>query len=275
MSRKHACPVCQAPVVEGEAALVRNFVVDEITHAFRKATEDTEKAYMRLLFANASGETAPGLPTAPSGWPRSPGTDSTSMETLPTAVAKSCTRELTEGELDGVAKNSISSSPSPRMFSPVEEILISRMRDVFLGYQSYYSRELEAHEAEMAGLEASLQTRTAEADAMAGRDESGAASVSLDVEGLKSAIEDSKQRFAGGMEALLRDFDSYVAASAPPPSLLPATVTVVVASKGVRFDMQLLPTHFPENIYAKVRSLCVIARLRGVRARWGRGGRTA
>lgn len=56
MSRKHVCPVCQAPVVGGEAALIRNFLVDELTQTVRKAVEETDVAYMRLLFTTASSE---------------------------------------------------------------------------------------------------------------------------------------------------------------------------------------------------------------------------
>lgn len=69
---------------------------------------------------------------------------------------------------------------------------------------------------------------------------------------LKTAIEESKKRFETCVGALLKDFDAHAAAAAPPPSLLPSTVTIIVASRGVRFDTQLLPTHFPENVYGKV-----------------------
>lgn len=72
------------------------------------------------------------------------------------------------------------------------------------------------------------------------------------VQALEIAIDTSKKRFQTCMDALLKDFDSHAAAVAPPPSLLPSTVTVIVASRGVRFDTQLLPTHFPENVYGKV-----------------------
>lgn len=72
------------------------------------------------------------------------------------------------------------------------------------------------------------------------------------VQALETAIDDSKKRFQTCMDALLKDFDTHAAAVAPPPSLLPSTVTVIVASRGVRFDTQLLPTHFPENVYGKV-----------------------
>ncbi|CAM9658769.1 unnamed protein product, partial [Hapterophycus canaliculatus] len=71
---------------------------------------------------------------------------------------------------------------------------------------------------------------------------------------LQKAIEDCKARFKVGMESLLRDFDAHAATALPPPSLLPCTVTLIVASRGVRFDTQVLPTHFPENIYSKVRA---------------------
>lgn len=54
VSRKHVCPVCQGAVVGGEVALIRNFLVDEVTQTVRKAAEETDVAYMRLLFASAS-----------------------------------------------------------------------------------------------------------------------------------------------------------------------------------------------------------------------------
>ena len=163
----------------------------------------------------------------------------------------------------------------------MEAILVTRMRDAFLGYQAYYARERATHEADVRLLTAQLETAQREAKAGAATTAGGVCCVesattpaaaaagptpapagetpegtgASKVLALKAAIEDSRARFEAGMETLLRDFDEHAAAAAPPPSILPSTVTVIVASRGVRFDTQLLPTHFPENVFNKVRSL--------------------
>lgn len=38
---------------------------------------------------------------------------------------------------------------APKMLSPIESVLVNRMREAFLGYQAYYARERAAHEAEV------------------------------------------------------------------------------------------------------------------------------
>ncbi|CAM9346217.1 unnamed protein product, partial [Hapterophycus canaliculatus] len=39
VTRKHCCPVCQVGVIGGEAGLIRNFLVDEVTSTLERATE--------------------------------------------------------------------------------------------------------------------------------------------------------------------------------------------------------------------------------------------
>lgn len=255
VTRKHCCPVCQVGVIGGEAGLIRNFMVDEVTSTLRKATEDTDVAYMRLLFDTAAGGTA-GADAAkgkgkgddrdhphvgsddarfPTGFPRKP---PFSAGNSPGEAQTDQNQPLRRGVL-----------PSPAGLSPVEEVLVRRMREAFLGYQSYYARERAAHAAEVSDLTAQLSAvRREETTPRQGQAETRARRAAA----LQGAIDESEARFNAGMEALLRDFDAHAAAALPPPSLLPCTVTLIVASRGVRFDTQLLPTHFPENIYGKV-----------------------
>lgn len=40
---------------------------------------------------------------------------------------------------------------TPTLLSPIESVLVNRMREAFLGYQAYYERERAAHEAEVIG----------------------------------------------------------------------------------------------------------------------------
>lgn len=234
--------MCQGAVVGGEVALIRNFVVDEATQALHKATEDTDMAYMRLLFANASSA---GTPTA-------------AMPPKPPLPQQTWLPMLAPGTGQGLPTNGVNHLPASNFMSPIEAVFVNRMRDAFLGYQSYYAREHAAHEAEVKSLTAKLETRQRQvlmahgSDTAAGDPENARSEVQM----LRMAIEESKRRFAVCMEELLKDFDAHAGAAAPPPSLLPATVTVIVASRGVRFDTQVLPTHFPANIYDKVR--CVL-----------------
>lgn len=222
ITRKHCCPVCQVGVIGGEAGLIRNFLVDEVTRALQKAVEETDVGYMRLLFGAATSpclrpqqqqQEAWALP--PSGEPRSP--------------------------------------PS---LSPVEAVLVKRMREAFLGYQSYYDRERAAHESEIRGLTAQLlAARRIDVDAPGGAGvpaTPAAEERARKVAALEEAIEGSRARFKAGMEALLQDFDEHAKNATPPPSLLPSTVTVILASRGVRFNTKVLPTDFPENLYGKV-----------------------
>lgn len=215
-------------MIGGEAGLIRNFLVDEVTQSLQRASDATDVAYMRLLFENASSPSSPAV--------RTPATQAHKTDTRQTNE-QGRGRPLSSAEA----------------LSPIEAVLVNRMREAFLGYQAYYERERAVHEAEVQSLSAQLEALE-RGDV---RGDLGGASVEVGAEGqkveaLKAAIEDSKARFAVGMEALLKDFDSHAAAAVPPPSLLPATVTVIIASRGVRFDTQLLPTHFPENVYNKV-----------------------
>ncbi|CAN0039966.1 unnamed protein product [Ascophyllum nodosum] len=231
ISRKHTCPVCQKAVIGGEAGLIRNFLVDEVTQALRKASDATDVAYMRLLFASAASSPA-----------------SSAIRPPPIPNDKMDVRQE-----DEEGREIITSSADA--LSPIEAVLVGRMRDAFLGYQAYYERERAAHEAQVLSLSAQLEALERENLREGLHGELGENSAGeRKAMALKAAIEDSRARFATGMEALLNDFDAHAAAAVPPPSLLPATVTVIVASRGVRFDTQLLPTHFPENVYDKVRS---------------------
>lgn len=243
VSRKHVCPVCQRDIVGGETALIRNYLVDDTTQAILEATEETDTAYMRLLFSNVAGKGTPAgtndpcpllEPPRPGPLPpphaRSPSGEGMPLLTSSTAVETALVGETGRG---GSATSGL---------SPVEEVLVSRMRDAFLGYQSYYAREQASHEAEVKSLTLRLEA--------ARRGEGGDAE--REARELEDAIEASKRRFSTSMEALVRDFDAHAAAAAPPPPLLPSTVTIIVASRGVRFDTQLMPTHFPENVYDKV-----------------------
>ena len=288
VTRKHCCPVCQVGVIGGEAGLIRNFLVDEVTQTLRKATEETDVAYMRLLFENASvgvpsdpanpqtqrapqAQPPPSLPPPPGFPPNPPG----GGEKPPQP------RQQRQQGLETPSHN-------PETLSPVEAVLVTRMREAFLGYQAYYARERAAHEEDVRSLTAQLVTAQHEAAtaggvccvelaaAVAPAPAAVAATASMasaavgtagaapegagadKVLALKAAIEDSRVRFKAGMETLLKDFDAHAAAAAPPPSLLPSTVTVIVASRGVRFDTQLLPTHFPENVFNKVRLMVVV-----------------
>lgn len=228
ITRKHCCPVCQVGVIGGEAGLIRNFLVDEVTSTLQKATEDTDVGYMRLLFGAATGNGChlpPGLPQPPHFSTQGAGQDGAPPPGHP--------------------------RPVPDL-SPVEAILVKRMREAFLGYQSYYNRERTAHEAELRDLTAKL--RTAQQAAMdvpsvaaAPAEETRVRAVAM----LEEAIKDSRARFKAGMEALLQDFDDHAKNATPPPSLLPSTVTVILASRGVRFNTKVLPTDFPENLYDK------------------------
>lgn len=220
-------------MIGGEAGLIRNFLVDEVTESLHRASDATDVAYMRLLFENASSRSSPAA--------RTPAIQ----------IHETGTRQTDEqGRGRPVS--------SAEALSPIEAVLVNRIREAFLGYQAYYERERAAHEAEVQSLSAQLEA-LGQGDVCG---DLGGASGEVRAEGkkvdaLKAAIEDSKARFAAGMEALLKDFDSHAAAAVPPPSLLPATVTVIIASRGVRFDTQLLPTHFPENVYNKVIYPCL------------------
>lgn len=268
VTRKHCCPVCQVGVIGGEAGLIRNFLVDEVTSTLRKATEDTDVAYMRLLFDTAAGGTAAGADAKGKGrgddrdHPHV-GSDAkfrTGFPPKPPPFSAESFRgeggvkprlQHTMGEAHQPEQNQPLPRvlPSPAGLSPVEEVLVRRMREAFLGYQSYYARERAAHAAEVSDLMAQLAAvRREETPPSKEQAETRARKAAA----LQGAIEESEARFNVGMEALLRDFDAHAAAALPPPSLLPCTVTVIVASRGVRFDTQLLPTHFPENIYSKV-----------------------
>ncbi|CAM9376116.1 unnamed protein product [Sphacelaria rigidula] len=145
---------------------------------------------------------------------------------------------------------------APTLLSAIESVFVNRMREAFLGYQAYYARERAAHEAEVASLSLQLTAERSKQGSLQGEASrtNGPRSTTEHVKALQTAIEDSKRRFRTCIDALLGDFDAHVAAAAPPPSLLPSTVTVIVAARGVRFDTQLLPTHFPENVYSKVRA---------------------
>ncbi|CAM9560956.1 unnamed protein product [Laminaria digitata] len=308
VTRKHCCPVCQVGVIGGEAGLIRNFLVDEVTQTLRKATEETDVAYMRLLFENASSSAPSETPVPEPHQPPQPQPQPTpsSLQPPPPGVPPNLpTQSLPppppspsgvtpnlqgQGELLQPRQEQQQQQqqqqhggdtpghPHTHALSPVEAVLVTRMRDAFLGYQAYYARERAAHEADVRSLTAQLETAQLEAKtgggssccsetaataatvtamatvaaAAAGERRKGA--VAGKVLALKAAIEDSRARFKAGMETLLRDFDAHAAAAAPPPSLLPSTVTVIVASRGVRFDTQLLPTHFPENVFNKVRA---------------------
>lgn len=232
ITRKHCCPVCQIGVIGGEAGLIRNFLVDEVTSAIQKATEDTDVGYMRLLFGAATGNDRHFRPDLPSPSPLLPQPPPFSVPNLapPSGRPRSVPPDL----------------------SPVEAILVKRMREAFLGYQSYYDRERAAHESEIRGLTAQLQA--------AQREDMGvpratcapsAETRARTVAALEGAIEDSRARFKAGMKALLQDFDEHAKNATPPPSLLPSTVTVILASRGVRFNTKVLPTDFPENLYDK------------------------
>eukprot|EP00903_Cladosiphon_okamuranus_P021480 g19746.t1 len=145
---------------------------------------------------------------------------------------------------------------APTELSPVEAILVNRMREAFLGYQSYYDRERATHESEIRGLTAQLLAarQREEMDGTGATTAPPAEARARTVAALEGAIEDSRARFKAGMEALLQDFDEHAKNATPPPSLLPSTVTVILASRGVRLNTKVLPTDFPENIYAKVRA---------------------
>ncbi len=262
ITRKHCCPVCQVGVIGGEAGLIRNFLVDEATSTLKKATEDTDSSYMRLLFKSAArGGAGNDRPSQPASLlPRPPRRRNTGDAAASTGEASPCRGEARQQqEQQGGASPSSGIHDSLLDLSPVEAILVKRMREAFLGYQSYYDRQLAAHEAEVRGLRAQLLAAQQE-EAMDESSDAGGPSKAAPAEtararkvaALKEAIEDSGMRFKAGMEALLQDFDAHAKNATPPPSLLPSTVTVVLASRGVRFNAKVLPTDFPENIYAKV-----------------------
>lgn len=288
VTRKHCCPVCQVGVIGGETGLIRNFLVDEVTQTLREATEETDVAYMRLLFENASSSSKLSDPTVPQPCqsPQPQPQQQPPPRSLPPPPGPFPNThgggELQPGQQQQQQQQC---GDTPRhehaSLSPIEAVLVTRMREAFLGYQAYYARERAAHEADVRSLTAQLEAAQLEA-ATAGAAATTAGAVCCvepaaaataataptgdtpkgsgagKVLALKAAIEDSRARFKAGMETLLRDFDEHAAAAAPPPSLLPSTVTVIVASRGVRFDTQLLPTHFPENVFNKVRlSLCI------------------
>ncbi|CAB1097407.1 unnamed protein product [Ectocarpus sp. CCAP 1310/34] len=257
VTRKHCCPVCQVGVIGGEAGLIRNFMVDEVASTLRKATEDTDVAYMRLLFDTAAGGTAGADAINGKGngdnrdHPHVGSDDARFPTGFPPKPPFSAGNSPGEAEPEQNQPLRRGVPPSPAVLSPVEEVLVRRMREAFLGYQSYYARESAAHAAEVSDLTAQLSAaRREETTPRQGQAETRARRAAA----LQGAIQESEARFNAGMEALLRDFDAHAAAALPPPSLLPCTVTLIVASRGVRFDTQLLPTHFPENIFGKVRA---------------------
>lgn len=264
ITRKHCCPVCQIGVIGGEAGLIRNFLVDEVTSTLRKATEDTDVGYMRLLFGAATSNNChpPSTSHLPPQPPQSKGASSHIGRT------QQQQQHGLSAARPGQQNLTLPSEQLPDL-SPVEAILVRRMREAFLGYQSYYDRERAAHESEIRGLTARLQAAQREdmdvpgaaADVAGARAEvSGAAAApaaetrAREVAALEGAIEDTRARFKAGMEALLRDFDEHAKNATPPPSLLPSTVTVILASRGVRFNTKVLPTDFPANLYDKVRA---------------------
>ncbi|CAM9142777.1 unnamed protein product [Scytosiphon promiscuus] len=294
VTRKHCCPVCQVGVIGGEAGLIRNFLVDEVTSTLQKATEETDVAYMRLLFENAVDAGAGAGAASATG--NGSGDDiDTRLGSVSSSPADRFPRPRPHSEVGGATGKfsgdpmeveeqqrdvglaqpgrqqrqrqclGLSGRPAPSLdLSPVEAVLVKRMREAFLGYQAYYARERAEHEAEVKDLTVQLQAAKGEiADgpvsggapwlATVGPGTAAQTSASK-VAALRGAIRDSEARFKVGMVALLQDFDAHAAAALPPPSLLPSTVTVIVASRGIRFDTQLLPTHFPENIYSKVRA---------------------
>lgn len=236
VTRKHSCPVCQVGVIGGEAGLIRNFLVDEVTSTLQKATEDTDAGYMRLLFGAATGNDCHLRPDPPSPRP-----------VLPQPPHVSVSRP--ERQAGALPSGHPRSAPD---LSPVEAILVKRMREAFLGYQSYYDRERTAHESDIRDLSAKLLAAQREGMDVPGVAAAPAAETrARKVAALEEAIEDSRARFKAGMEALLQDFDEHAKNATPPPSLLPSTVTVILASRGVRFNTKVLPTDFPENLYDK------------------------
>lgn len=243
ITRKHCCPVCQIGVIGGEAGLIRNFLVDEVTSTLRKATEDTDTSYMRLLFAAATDNDRHLRPDPPS--------PCSLLPQPPESGGGAGATSNTERTQQQQHANKACSPPLPDL-SPVEAVLVKRMREAFLGYQSYYDRERAAHESEIRGLTAQLLAARRE-----DTDVSGAPGVlekrARTVAALEEAIEDSRARFKAGMEALLQDFDEHAKNATPPPSLLPSTVTVILATRGIWFNTKVLPTDFPENLYDKVR----------------------
>lgn len=292
MTRKHCCPVCQEGVIGGEAGLIRNFLVDDVASTLRRATEETDVAYMRLLFDNAV-DAGPGTGAAaaldnengsntyrrlksdrrspadtfPRPLPHAGDAGSLSSEPMQLEEQQHAIGLARPGQQQHHQGHGLPLSPRPALdLSPVEAVLVKRIREAFLGYQAYYARERAVHEAEVNGLMAQLQAAQREDSGTAvcggppyltttvgqGGGAAAAQTHAGKVAALQGAIEDSEARFKAGMEALLRDFDTHAAAALPPPSLLPSTVTLIVASRGVRFDTQVLPTHFPENIYSKV-----------------------
>lgn len=266
VTRKHTCPVCQVGIIGGEAGLIRNFLVDEVTQALSESTEETDVAYMRLLFEKAADHGKRG---------RSHGEIeeqtkyySGDSKSSPSQPQQNLLRQVDTSEAGRSPATEITASSEIGALSPIETVLVTRMREAFLGYQAYYAREQAEHKEEVRSLVAQLNTPqvAAREDEECGRDTGERKATAI-----LAAIEESKARFEAGMKALLKDFDAHAAAAVPPPSLLPTTTTVIVASRSVRFDTQLLPTHFTENIYGKVRKGCdlqVVIRLRTMRVMW-------
>lgn len=261
ITRKHCCPVCQVGVIGGEAGLIRNFLVDEVTSTLKKSTEDTDFSYMRLLFKSATcGIVGNDRASHPASLLPQPPRLGNADDAASNDEASPCRGEAKQQQgHQGEASLSSGCHGSPLDLSPVEAILVKRMREAFLGYQSYYDRERAAHEAEVRGLRAQLLAAQQEEDMGVSRDMGEPSEVApaeagraRKVAALQEAIEDSGVRLKAGMEALLQDFDTHAKNAAPPPSLLPSTVTVIVASRGIRFNAKVLPTDFPENIYGKV-----------------------
>ncbi|CAM9391721.1 unnamed protein product [Choristocarpus tenellus] len=242
INRKRVCPVCQSAVEGGEAALRKNFMVVELAQTLQKSSEETEMSYMRLLAATASR----GWHKEGRDWPHR-GTINATAHPGPTSL----TPPLPPG-----------TSEQTRVieYSPIEGVLIRRLREAFLGYQAYYDKEKMLHETELRLLadkaEAWEKGQGSNDQNQKGEGAGGKEDDVCKGEAWKllTAIEETKARFAAVSEILIRDLDAHAAAVTLPPSLLPTTVTVLVASRGVRFETQILPTHYPGIIYDKVRA---------------------
>jgi len=108
--------------------------------------------------------------------------------------------------------------------SPIEDLFVNHLREALSGYQTYFERLKASYEQHIPSEEQSANSQT-----------------------------ENAARFQESVNMLLADYEACLKGLPKSPFLVPSHVNIVVPSKNLRFDMQLLPTHYPSKIFDMIR----------------------
>eukprot|EP00753_Platysulcus_tardus_P008160 PLAT1570.1.p1 GENE.PLAT1570.1~~PLAT1570.1.p1 ORF type:complete len:411 (+),score=74.10 PLAT1570.1:17-1249(+) len=214
LARRHTCPSCNTECTRDQ--LVKNLSLDNLLQKLSEQRQAASDEYFAKLTGSAKADDSSGGK---------------------------------EGSEDAGER------------SPIEAVFQRHMQRSLLGFQSYYEdlkrkhvertarvkTELaEALEDVAASAAASLR-RPADGPPILRRDDSTDRAASLR-RNCEAKLAELQQRFDAAVGVLVDSYDRYMSELAPSPALVPATVTIEVEDRHMRFDAQVKSTSFTADM---------------------------